>query len=242
VRVNLAESWLLLQDRIAAGLPTPIHHVTLALVVLMLFAGVWSFVRRAPVTTAFVFIYLGIVLVWPYSPWRFVWSVWPLIALIAMEGVRDAWLRHGRWRVGLAAVSLLPALAFLRVELHAYATRSWRAPARQATAQITPVLAWVRTHTTTDDVVLSEGEQMIALHTGRKAAPPIDFTAREYLAPPSVAEGTSRLRAMLGVVPARYVILLAPSVVASADALSGGHPALRRIEALSTGAVYEVVP
>jgi len=241
-RVNIGESWLLLQDRVAAGLPTPIHHATLAVVIVMLVAGAWSFTRRAPVTIVFAALYLGIVLVWPYSPWRFVWAVWPLVALVSMEGVHAAWIRAGRWRVAVAIVAVLPALAFLRVELHAYATRSWRAPARQATMQIAPVLAWVQAHTTEQDVVLSEGEQMIALYTGRKAAPPIDFTAREYLAPPSVAEGTSRLSAMLAAVPARYVIVLAPTMVSSADALAERHPGLRRIEPLSTGAVYEVVP
>ncbi|MEO5814902.1 MAG: hypothetical protein ABIT20_06445 [Gemmatimonadaceae bacterium] len=241
-RVNVGESWLLLQDRVAAGLPVAVHHVVVALVLAALVAGAWSFARRAPVTIIFSTLYLGIVMVWPYAPWRFAWAVWPLIVLVAMEGVRSAWLRAGRWRVAVAIAAALPALAFLRVELHAYATRSWRVPARQASAQIAPVLAWVRAHTAEHDVVLSEGEQMIALYTGRKAAPPIDFTAREYLYPPDVAEGTKRLSSMLGAVPARFVILLAPSMAASADALAGRHPGLRRIEPLSTGAVYEVVP
>jgi hypothetical protein len=240
-RVNVGESWLLLQDRVAAGLPLALHHAIVALVLAALLAGAWSFARRAPVTIIFATLYLGIVMVWPYAPWRFVWAVWPLIALVAMEGVHMAWLNTGRWRVAVAIAAVLPALAFLRVELHAYATRSWRAPARQATAQIAPVLAWVRAHTTEQDVVLSEGEQMIALYTGRKAAPPIDFTAREYLHPPDVAEGTKRLSSMLGAVPARYVIVLAPSMVSSADALVGRHPGLRRIEPLSSGAAYEVV-
>lgn len=241
-RVNVAESWLLLQDRVAAGLPAPLHHATLTLVVIALIAGAWSFVRQAPVTIVFAVSYLGIVMVWPYAPWRFAWAMWPLIALVAMEGVHMAWRRAGRWRVAVAVAAVLPALAFLRVELHAYATRSWRLPARQAAAQIAPVLSWVRAHTTGQDVVMSEGEQVIALYTGRKAAPPIDFTAREYLAPPSVAEGTSRLAAMLVAVPARFVILLGPSMVASADALVGRRPGLRRIAPLSTGVVYEVVP
>ncbi|MEO8335305.1 MAG: hypothetical protein ABI664_10050 [bacterium] len=240
-RVNLGESWMLLQDRVAAGLSTPLHHATLTLVVLALVAGAWSLVRRAPVTIVFAALYLGIVMVWPYAPWRFEWAVWPLIALVAMQGVHFGWQHAERWRVAVAIAAVLPALAFLRVELHAYATRSWRTPARQAGAQIAPVLAWVRTHTTGQDVVLSEGEQMIALYTGRKAAPPIDFTAREYLYPPDVTEGTARLSTMLEAVPARYVIVLAPSMVSSADALVGRRPGLRRIEPLSTGAVYEVV-
>ena len=91
-------------------------------------------------------------------------------------------------------------------------------------------------------MLLSEGEQVIALYGARQTAPPIAFTAREYLAPPSAADGALRLEAMLAAVPARYVILLAPPMVRSADALAERHPGLRRIEGLSTGAVYEVVP
>jgi hypothetical protein len=90
--------------------------------------------------------------------------------------------------------------------------------------------------------VLSEGEQVIALYAGRRAAPPIAFTAREYLSPPGDADGTVRLRAMLAAVPARYLLLLAPPMIRAADGLQQGHPGLRRIAALAGGAVYEVLP
>ncbi|MDB4891447.1 MAG: hypothetical protein JWL61_3302, partial [Gemmatimonadetes bacterium] len=186
-RVNLIECWLLLQDRFAAGMPAAIHHLTLAIVVAAMLTGIWSIIRRAPVTIVFAVLYLGIVLVFPFTPWRYVWAIWPLLALMMLEGGRALWLRAGRWRIGVAVCALLPALAFLRTELHAYATRSWRVPARQASAEIAPALDWVRTHTTAHDVVLGAGEQVIALYTGRESAPPISITAREYLVPPTVA-------------------------------------------------------
>jgi hypothetical protein len=241
-RVNVVEFWLLLQDRFASGMPATAHYLIIALVVAALLAGAWSLVRRAPVTIVFFAVYLCIVLVWPYAPWRFVWGVWPIVVLLALEGARRLWLAAGQWRIAVAIGAALPLLAFLRTELHAYGTRSWRAPARQSTAQIAPVLEWVRARTTEQDIVLSEGEQVLALYAGRKAAPPISFTARSYLVPLSVAGGSAELTAMLGAVPARYVILLEPRMVASAGALANHHPGLRRIESLSTGAVYEVVP
>jgi hypothetical protein len=242
MRVNIAECWLLLQDRFAAGMPVSILNVTLGIVLVAMLMGARSLMRRAPVTVGFTALYLAIVIVWPYSPWRFVWAVWPLLALLLLEGVRTFWLVAGRWRIAVAIGAALPALAFLRTELHAYATRSWRVPARQATAQITPTLDWVRAHTTPQDLVLADGEQVIALYTGRQSAPPINFTAREYLVPPTVEEGSSRLDAMLNAVPARYAIILAPSLVSSADRLIGRHPGLRRVEPLSSGEVYEVIP
>jgi hypothetical protein len=242
MRVNIIEFWLLLQDRVASGMPVTIHYLTIGLVLAALLAGAWSFARHAPVTIAFLVVYLSIVLVWPYAPWRFVWGVWPIVFLLALEGVRRLWLAAGKWRIAVAIGAALPALAFLRTELHAYATRSWRVPARQSTAQIAPVLEWVRAHTTEQDIVLSEGEQVLALYAGRKAAPPISFTARSYLVPLGVAGGSRALSAMLAAVPARYVILLEPQMVASAAALADHHPGLRRIEPLATGAVYEVIP
>ena len=145
-RVNLVECWLLLQDRFAAGMPVAVHHLTMAIVVAAMLMGTWVFVRRAPVTLLFTVLYVGIVLVFPFTPWRYAWAIWPLFALIIMEGMRASWLRAGRWRIAVALCAALPALAFLRTELHAYAMRSWRAPARQASAQITPALDWVRTH------------------------------------------------------------------------------------------------
>jgi hypothetical protein len=223
-------------------MPVGIHHFTLALVVAAMLMGVWSLVRRAPVTIVFAVLYFGIVLVFPFTPWRYVWAIWPLLALMVLEGGRAFWLRAGRWRIAVAVCAALPAMAFLRTELHAYATRSWRVPARQASAQIAPALDWVRAHTTANDVVLSEGEQVIALYTGRQAAPPISVTALEYLVPPTAAELSARLAAMLAAVPARYVILLAPSMASAAEPFMNRHPGLRRLQPLSTGAVYEVIP
>ena len=242
IQVNAAECWLLLQDRIASGLPAPLQLLTLGALLAALGIGAWSCARRAPVTLAFLALYVGIVLVFPYTPWRYVWIVWPLVALMVMEGVRRAWGAEA-WRkavVGVAGAVLV--FAFLRTQLHDFATRAWRVPARQAGAQIRPVVAWVRANTSEQDVVLAEGEQVIALYAGRLAAPPVTVTALEYLQPPHTADEVVRLTHMLRAVPARYVVLLASPTVAAANALAGRHPGLRPLAALSTGVVYEVVP
>jgi hypothetical protein len=240
-RANLAESWMLLQDRFAAGLPVPLFWLVMLLVLGAVMAGGWSLARRTPVTVVFLLLYLGVVIAWPYTPWRFVWAVWPLVAMLALEGARTLWPAPRALRIVAGAAAAIVGLSYLRTELRAYATRSWRAPARQAAAQIAPVVEWVRRRTATMDAVLSDGEQVIALYTGRRAAPPIDFTAREYLTPPRGAEATARLSAMVSAVPARYVIVLAPSLAASADALASHRPSLRRLESLAGGVVYEVV-
>ena len=242
IRVNAAECWLLLQDRVASGLPALVQFLTLGVLLAALGMGAWSCVKRAPVTIAFLALYLGIVLVFPYTPWRYVWIVWPLVALMAMEGVRRAWGAEPWRRALVGAAGALVVFAFLRTQLHDFATRAWRVPARQAGAQILPVVGWVRANTSERDVVLAEGEQVIALYAGRQAAPPVTVTALEYLQPPRTADEVVRLTDMLHAVPAKYVVLLASPTVQAANALAGRHPGLRPLASLSTGVVYEVVP
>lgn len=227
VRANAMECWHLLQDRFAMGVSAPLLAVVVAIAVAAMVMGGISIARRERVTTVFLALYLAILLVWPYAPWRFLWAVWPMVMLFAMEGVRWSWELTGRWRLVPAMTAALPALAFFRTELHAYATRAWRMPARQASAQITPVITWVRANTTPADMLLAEGEPVIALYTGRRAAPPMSFTAREYLAPPDSSEGRLRLRTMLVAVPARYVLALLPATQEAARALATGRPGLR---------------
>ncbi len=198
--------------------------------------------RRAPVTVAFFILYVAIMLAWPYNPWRFAWAIWPLVGFLAATGIRETWLVAGRWRPVVVAVAMLPAFAVLRVELHAYATRAWRGPAQTATHQITPALDWIQRNVPPGESVLTEGEPVVALYGDRPASPPISFTAREYLSPPGVAEGAARLSEMLRAVPARYVMLLAPTTIESADALRDRHPGLARIASVSGAVAYRVTP
>lgn len=241
ISLNARECWLLLQDRFATGLPAPAHFVTLLLALSAMAAGAWSLKHRAPVTIVFVALYVGIVLLFPYTPWRYVWIVWPLAAMLVMEGVRSLW-GPPRWRrLAVAVCAVWLALATLRTELHEFATRAWRTPARMAGAQIAPVVAWVKAHTLAHEVVLTEGEQVIALYAERQAAPPVTVTALEYVEPPRISDNVARLGAMLAAVPARYVILLESPAIQAAGRLATHHPGLRPLASLSTGVVYEVV-
>jgi hypothetical protein len=240
-RINAGEFWLLLQDRFASGMPVSMHYLTMGLAVAALLAGGWSLIRHAPVTIAFLVLYLSIVLVWPYTPWRFVWGVWPIVALLALEGTRRLWVAAGKWRVAVAVGAALPAFAFLRTELHAYATRSWRAPAHQSTAQIAPALQWVRAHTTPNDIVLTEGEQVMALYAGRLAAPNISFTALEYVKPDTPDQQRARLEAMIAAVPARYLITVSPALQRAAREMAAApSPVLHVTDSSGTIAVFEV--
>ena len=236
VKHNVVECWLYLGDRVAAGFPAPLELAAQVIAIAVVGAGIVAAWRRLPVLALFIVAYTGIMLVWPYTPWRFIWGIWPLTCFTALLGIERAWHGTSRWRMPALFAAALPAVAMLRVEAHAYSVRQWRSPANDGAQQILPVLAWVHAHVPAGGVVLTEGEQVVTLHEGHEAAPPVSFTAREYLTPLSPAAGARRLDDMLRAVPARYVILFNPGMIRSAGLLGALHP----VESLPSGVVFEV--
>lgn len=244
VQTNLRECWLLVQDRVMPGTATALYASTAGLLIGFMAWGGWRTSKRAPVTMLFTVLYLAIVLIWPYTPWRFLWTMWPLLLLLAAEGVRTLWTSATPrlLRVTGALAAGMVTLAMVRTEAAAYAERSWNLPARRAGGEIIPLVRWVGRHTRSTDVVLAEGEPVISLFTGRRAAPTTAFTAREYLVARDSAESLAALRVMLGAVPARYVLPLAPSVERAARSLSEQRSGLREIARLPGSTVFEVTP
>jgi hypothetical protein len=243
-RENLREFWLLLLDRVAVGSYAWIRICAAAGLAGFILAGWYAAVRRAPVTALFVAGYLGIVLVWPFVPWRFVWAVWPLVLLLAAEGGRR--MLVGAWplalRASIAAAAVLVAVTMFGAEWAAYRERSWLRPAQEAGEQIKPIVRWVATRTRPDDVVMTEGAEIVTLFTGRRATPAVAFTAREYLVPPTVDHTRTQLRAMLDAVPAQFVVAPFPLTQAAARGLTTTRPGLREIGGLASGAaLFEVV-
>jgi len=242
-RVNVAELWLLLLDRVVPGDAAFPRILAAALLLVLGVVGTWAMARRASVTVWFAAFYLAIVVVWPYTPWRFLWAVWPLLLLCAVAGGWRLWhVAPSAWtRTLVGLVVALPAFGMMRTEWHAYATRAWSAPALQAGVQITPLVAWVGRNTHPSDVVLAEGEQVISLFTGRRAAPTAPFTALEYVVPRAVVTSVDELREMLDAVPAQFVLPLAPVQMEAARALGDLRPGLREVAPLPHSSVFEVV-
>jgi hypothetical protein len=244
IRLNVMELWLLLQDRVVTGSAALARTAAAVALVGLVLAGGWALARRAVVTCWFLVFYLAIILVWPYTPWRFVWAVWPLVLLFAVAGAWRVWKAapSPAWRLAALVAFALPAFGMARTEWTAYSTRAWSAPALRAGAQIAPLITWVGRNTKPTDVVLAEGEQVVSLFTGRRAAPTAAFTAREYVTPRSLPSATADLREMLALVPARYVLPLAPVQLEAARALAASGQGLREIAPLPAGAVFEVTP
>jgi len=253
-RINLAELWLLLQDRVVPGNAAFARMLATSLLLALIVVGAWWVARRAPVIAWFLALYLAIVVVWPFTPWRFLWAVWPIVLLCAAAGAWHLWSAASvAWmRAVVTLVVALPAFGMLRTEASSYATRAWATPALQAGAQITPFIVWVGRNTRPTDVVAVEGEQVISLFTGRRAVPTMPFTAREYVVARGRAENTAALTEILDQIPAQYVLAMTPPTLTAAQALAvppsgihsrgNGTPRLALTDKRQTDNIFTVLP
>jgi hypothetical protein len=251
VRTNLLEAAALVADRVA---PWPGGWMRILPLIVSLALVGWGAVRlrrRAPVTLVFIALYLAAVLVWPYAPWRFVWAIWPLLVLLLMEGCfgiagwRPDLPAFARLGVSIAAIALV-AIGIARAELGTFRTRAWQAPVRDASRQIGPLIRWVADETSPNDVLVADDEPLVYLMTGRRALPPAQFTALEYVGagPRGLDAGRNTLRALIDRYPVRYVLTVVPPTRDAARALAlAPHPLLREQASLAggRGAVFEVL-
>ena len=249
---NTMELASLLADRVA---PWPSGWMRVAPLVLALgiaCAGVVRLRHRAPVTLAFLGFYFAAMLVWPYSPWRFLWAIWPLVLILLAEGARASFERARSIPTagvrGLALLCTAPvALGITVAEIESYAQRAWRAPVQGAQHQIAPLVRWAAMNTEPGDLLLADDEPLVYLMTSRHALPPASFTALEYVRPDSPADssGVRTLRALLARYPARYLLTVVPATRDAARAIAHSptaRPTLRELEGLGAGgAVFEVV-
>lgn len=238
MRVNLRELWLLLGDRVWSGLGSIAGLTSAMLLLVLLVAGARRAARRTPVLPLFLVLYFAIILVWSYAPYRYAWGVWPLLVVLAALGAEEivSRMRRPAWRVVAVIAVALPLAALLRTEARSYATRAWEQPGRDAARNIAPLVEWIRRNTPPGAGVLVEAPEIVMLFTGRQGAPPVPFTAREYVMPVTARDHEQGLRAMLAAVPARYIVTLNPAVRAAALEM----PNVSQIGTLPNATMFEV--
>ncbi|HKN64873.1 MAG TPA: hypothetical protein VJW73_01265 [Gemmatimonadaceae bacterium] len=200
--------------------------------------------RKMRVTTLFVAGYLAIVLVWPFSPLRFVWGIWPLLMLFPAAGLAAAWssvlVRQSRpARAGVVVLAASLALGIAAFNVQGYANAWWSSNARFHARRVLPQLAWVAKATSPNDVIASDAEAAVYLYTGRRTAPVATFTAGEYVRERTVAEETAVMSSLLESYRPRYVLVTSQKLVEATARLARQAPAsLARVDSLDRGVVY----
>jgi len=208
--------------------------------------GVATCWMRARVMLLFIGFYLAIVVVWPFSPLRFVWGIWPLLMLVPAAGVMAAWddsrVRQSRaGRGALVASTLALSLGIVAFNARGYANAWWSSNARFHARRVLPQLAWVARSTQPRDIIAADAEAAVYLYTGRRAVPITSFTAIEYAHEPTIAEETAIVRQLIDRYQPRYVLATSPHVVEATSRLAGSRRApIVRIDSLSDGAVFAV--
>jgi hypothetical protein len=207
-------------------------------------AGCVMFWRRARVTLLFIACYMLLVVIWPFSPLRFVMGVWPLIVLLLAAGTGMLWrYETGRWGpvvrpagIVAAAIVVLGALSF---NVRGYRNAWWDSVGRSLGPRIQLQLQWVVEHTDPSDVIAAEDEGAVYLYTGRRAVPVATFTATQYLRARSPVENAAAMAEILDAFKPDYLIAWAyPTQAASAILSSPPRPRLVTVDTIPGGRVF----
>lgn len=189
---------------VAPSLPGALRLVALAALLASFVVGARELWRRAPVTAAFLGLYVIIVVLWPFSPTRFIWGVWPLVMLLPALAARRALV----WRpaaptartLRLAALTCCALLAcgYATYNVRGYRHQWWASIPRSVSGAGRQLMVWVGTHVPRDAVVATEVESAVYLYTGRQSVPVSTFTVQEYFAPRTPRENAAAIREIIG--------------------------------------------
>ena len=232
----------------------------LALAVVLLAVGaaavygarnVW---KRNPTLVLFPIVYLGLVFIWPYEPYRFYYAIMPLLTLLALEGLWEAAPKiRGdlpRWGIPVAAiVAAVFAVNALVYHGRGHVLRSWASPQTIPARAYAPLNEWIRTNTAPDEVIASALDPYVHWETGRAAVPSWRFLAEDYgrydRTPEVLAAGLDSAIVRFG---ARYVALILGENKAARtlEAFVQLHPerALKLVqtEGPAVGVIYALAP
>lgn len=232
------------------GLPAVLRYAAVSALALLLICGLIRLGKLAPVTASFVAVYLGVVLIWPFSPPRFLFGIWPLMGMafaLAAEWLvngshstsRSA-LRAGRVAGAVPAVLLL--FGYLSYNWSAIAGKAWDQLQKGTADRAQPLAEWVVRNAPPNAVVATDDDALIYLYTGRQALPTGRFTPQEYLKPQTAAFAVESLREILRTYPADYVLASTEYGMYAVQGLVTATPQeLRIVSVLRMGAVFAPV-
>jgi hypothetical protein len=241
VGINARDTWTLIGERfVPLDLPGFVH-VAAVLAIIAMIAGAVRLWKTGSVLVVSIALYIAIVLVWPYTPWRFIYGIWPLVLILVAIGIRPSSMAaENRPRFIAIAVLITGVLGagWLRQEWSAWRTDAREVPIQVAAQQAIPSVRWIAEHTQRSDVIVTEASELVYLYSGRRAVPLMPFDAVEYGMPRSPAVDARGLQRMLSDVPATYMVALSPAMRAAAALVT--QPRLTPVDTLNGLSVFRV--
>jgi hypothetical protein len=159
-------------------------HVTVA-VLLYGVVGIGSVRvwRSVPALLVTLVPYVGIVVLWPYTPDRFMWILLPWFGLLLAAGCRWLWTRARTEQVLVVLVAVVLVAGFGQRQVISVVERRFALTARRASAPFGYLTAGIDTGLPVDAIVATDGEPLVYLYTGRRTVPLILFrlSGREFV-------------------------------------------------------------
>ncbi len=237
----------ILLDLFGAGsMNAPVAVLVAVPLLVALAAGTARLVRRAPVSVASTAAYLLVVLIWPGTPDRFLWPVWPILLAAVACGAREVidWKPAsgpGRAARVLEMVALMVCAAlFARWNDGEYASRSWEALARSNAK-----LAVAATETAAqlpDGLIASEFDATVSLYTGRPAVPLLPLMAADYLHPRTPDDAARQMADILTAYHPRFLLVGSSEALEAARLLAHATVPRIRFSGLTPSGILLYVP
>lgn len=231
---NLHELGWMSEMLFAINAPRAWRLVAAATVLVLFVLGLARALRRAPVSALFTLGYMGIVVLWPFAPARFVCAIWPLVLGIVSLGALEVWRWRPAWRGGtpvrlaalaVVALTMIGQSSYLYV---GYRGKYWDSIAKVRAPDAIAAAEWVARNTAPSHIVATEEETMVWLYTGRQAVPVTAFTAREYLRQRTTPELATDLRRIVSAYRPHWVLIGSRPGQIAAEALQVATPPVLR--------------
>ncbi|MBX9927872.1 MAG: hypothetical protein K2X99_03080 [Gemmatimonadaceae bacterium] len=231
LRANARDLSIVLVPLGSAFVPGPMTLVLGLLLLAVLEAAVVRVRARMPVALTFAVGYLGLVLLWPFAPDRFLWPLWPLVVLLVASVTNGR-----RWRDPLAIAVIILSVCWLGWHAWAWPRRAWEAQEREAAPKAR--LAVEVASSLPPGLIATDYDAVVHLATGRTAIPVQPLTAVERVRPRTPAERMAQLRASMAHYHPAWVVVVDRESYDAADALTRGEaPWLVRERVWPAGAV-----
>jgi hypothetical protein len=202
VRQNLSRAAAASGTVLFGAVPSVLRGVFAAPLVVMTIVGLALSGRRAAPLSVALLCYASLVIVWPYSPGRFLWPFLPVFAVGVLTAARAIAKRLRAARLPLVAQRIplgFAAFTLLIVAAHntrALLRRTHAAPIERNAAGLVGPVSWIARNTAPTDTIASDVHLLAYLYAGRVGIPANSLTVMEYVREKSDAAMRAELAAM----------------------------------------------